>query len=767
MKYLLFVLFLSFIFKTDAQNYKLTGFITDKETAEPIKDAFIYDKISKTGTYSNTNGFYSLTIKGNEAEIQISYIGYNSYTEKLHLEKNFQKNIKLTLETLDEVKIIAGRNSVAKNNTGYFNLNIKEIKKMPISGFQSDIIKSIQTLPGINSGTEAMSAVIVRGGSTDQNLVVIDGIPIYHYNHLDGLVSSFSTQTISNVKIYKSGFPVKYENRLSSVFDISLKNGDMKKYHAGINFGLLTSGFFAEGPVIKNKSSFIVSFRGFTLKPAIKLFPYASRNKFFYGYGFNDLYVKLNTKAGTKNRLFFTFYSGKDKKTNNELFTSGKNIRKWGNILGAVRWNKNWNSGLYGNLILYFSDYKNTFKRLTDNNKNNTENISESKNRITDIGLNLNFEYQFLNTLQIRFGLFAGHKNFEPAIISSVNYETEKKYIPIIYKQNLAAVYLSSNFTLNKYISFYTGVRLNCIFLKNQISFQSDPSVVLSFNINDKNSIKSSFNSVHQNFHALSVSNLGIKNVFYIPASEISVPQKSLQYSLGYYHSELENFNFSVELYYKQLFHLTELKELTLLSDIKTSWEEKTETNGTGKSAGIEFFADKQFKNLNFGISYTLSKTTRKFNNINNGFEYIYDFDRTHDISLYINEKINKKWTVNVSWFYLTGKPVTFATQNVPDITIFPTAGGEGKFSAPASRNNVRMADYNRLDISFKRKIIKTKIIKTTRILQLGLYNAYNRKNPYYYYWDTQTLNNIPKKPELKKICLFPLIPFISYEIKF
>ncbi len=765
MKTVILALFSIFFFLNGfSQSFKISGYISDNETSEPIYNAVVLDKVTGKAVYTNSQGFFSLNVQSH-ALLTIRYIGYNDITDEFDISSDTEKNYKLSVNVIDEVVITSGRNSVNKNETGSIELNLKEIKALPMVGFQTDVIKTLQVLPGINSGNEGMSALIVRGGSSDQNLVMVDGIPIYHYNHLDGLVSSFSTEAVKSLKLVKSGFHPKYGNRLSSVLDITLKDGNMNTYSGSANIGLITSGISLEGPIQKGKSSFIASLRGFTLQPFITLFPYASKDKFFNGYGFYDLFVKINKKIGNKDRIYVSFYNGSDKRKSNELFSSQIDIYNWNNMLGAVRWSRVWGSGMFSNLTFYASHYQNALKTLYHEEGDSTfkEAWAENKSPITDIAMKWDFEYRFRSNLQGDFGVFAGRQYYSPSSLNSVSILSYPDYTAPVFKSDMISGYVNADYKVLDFLSFGFGMRLNLFMSAKKAFLQPEPRAVLSLNLNDFHSVKASFAMMNQNMHALSISPLLIKNNYYIPASEALPPQKSLQYTLGYYAQKPDRFNFSIELFYKTFSNLTTFKDYVILSDITETWEDKTETGGIGYAEGIEAFVSQKIKSLNFGISYCLSRSTRQFENINNGVEYIYDFDRTHDLKLFMNGKIGKKWSYTVSWYYMSGQPMTLPVSNAP----FGYYDMYSVYAFVSSKNNIRMNDYHRLDIAFQRSVVKKHKYKIERIWEFGIYNAYNNDNPSYYFWHYYSINNEPWIATLEKKSLFPIIPFITYQIKF
>lgn len=767
MKKILFIVALFLNIATYSQQFTISGYVNETGSKEPLINVSVAEKTTGKGTFTNEYGYYSLTVNSGNVELIFSYIGYSQEIKTLDIDKNTQLNIELSINEIEQVEVTANYNSATKNSTGCINLDIKDIKLLPVAGFQTDIIKSLQVLPGISSGTEGMSALVVRGGNSDQNLVMIDGIPLYHYNHLDGLVSSFSTEAVKSLKMLKSGFPAQYGDRLSSVLDIRLKDGDKNKYHAGINIGLITSGISVEGPIIKKKSSFIISARGFTLQPAIALFPYASRDYFFAGYGFYDTFIKLNTIIGAKDRFYASFYIGKDRKNSRELFSTQEYKLSWGNLQGGIHWNREWNAKLFSDMTLYISDFQNSSKTLyyESEESNVVSKWAESSTKITDYALKWDFNYNLSSKINLNFGIKAGQQIFTPNTLNSISVVDFPEYIPKTFYANTGDIYLESEYNQSGIFSTNVGFRLNTLFTNQKTFVNPEPRAVASLNINKFNSFKASFSIMHQNSHALSQSGLGLKNVFYIPASSNLPAEKSTQYTFGYYSSKQGKYNFSLEFFNKDFSNLVDFKEYVILSDISESWEDKTVKNGTGKAIGAEAFLSIQLKKYFFGFSYTLSKSTRKFADINNGFEFPFDYDRTHDLTLFFNAKLGKKWSYNISWYYMSGMPFSLVDYRVP-VTYF-----NSKFfyltDAISSKNNVRMENYHRLDISFERKNTKTKKITSERELKLGLYNALNRKNPYYYQWYWGWINGVPIEPQLQKVSLFPIIPYISYSIKF
>lgn len=568
--------------------------------------------------------------------------------------------------------------------------------------------------------------------------------------------------------MYKSGFPAKFGGKLSSVLDIRLKDGDLNNFHYSYNIGLITSGISIEGPIQKQKSSFILSARGFTLQPFIALFPQASRDNFFSGYGFYDTFLKVNTKIGKQDRLFVSFYLGNDNKKSNDAIEEQESYINWSNILGSIQWQRQWATNLFGNLSIYTSNYKTkneTVKYYTVSD--NVYNYwAKDENKINELGIKWGFDL-WLKNIKIFYGADFIYNIYNPEISNSNTITQDKNIINENMYSKTADIYIGADYIFLKYFSINTGLRLNTLFSENYMVTNPEPRVTFSVNISNNNSLKASYAVMHQNSHILSTSNLGVKNNWYIPASEYLPAQKSEQYALGFYSANSNKYMFSIELFNKKFSNLCELKELVSLSDQNLSWIDKTEKGGIGNSRGVEIYFNKNFSFINLGIAYTLSKSTRKFENINNGFEYFSDFDRTHDLTVFINTKIGKKWSFNAAWYYMTGRPFTMETAYLPYTYILDSSNRVWYYDKSyPQKNNIRPANYHRLDLSFEKKIQKEKKRKTERIFNIGIYNAYNRTNPYYYYWNYTSINH-QTYTFLDYKSYFPIIPYISYSRSF
>ena len=787
-----------------AQNYTLSGYIQDTETGEKLIGANIYNKANLKGTTSNAYGFFSLTVPQGEYDFIFSYVGYNAEERKIDLQKSVQLNIELqaTLE-LDEVEIKADRLEQAVESTqmSTINLSVKTIKQIPALFGEVDIIKAIQLLPGVQSGTEGASGLYVRGGGPDQNLILLDGTPVYNASHLFGFFSVFNVDAINNVKLIKGGFPARYGGRLSSVLDISLKEGNSKKFQGTGSIGLISSKLTLEGPIIKDKTSFIVSARrtylDYLIQPILRAAEgdeYTSQGYFFY-----DLNAKINHKISDKDHLYLSVYTGEDKfyrkqspytyLYDGDLFTEqSSNSLGWGNITSALRWNHQYNSKLFSNASLTYSNYdfgvKSSMESYVESGGVTTNELNSLSfvSGIEDFAGKIDFDYIPQSNHFIRFGANFINHTFKPgaSVFKMKNLEVGD-IDTTMGEQNIHAdefsLYVEDDWAISTRIKANIGLHYSG-FLVNEKYYQSlQPRISARYLLNETWSVKASYAKMEQYIHLLTNNNIGLPTDLWVPATDKIMPQKSHQGAIGITKTFTDMYRLSIEGYYKTMDNLIEYKDGASFMGMETDWEDKVES-GKGWSYGGELFFEKRLGKLTGFVGYTLSWTNRQFESINEGKVFPYKYDRRHDVSVVLSGPLNDKWDFSVSWVYGTGTAHTLATERY-----FGNSGGYGStgifdsgrvsyaFDPGAypftgeiqhmdGRNSVRAADYHRLDVSVN-KTTETKWGEST--WTLGVYNAYNRKNPFYYYigWDSRG------NRALRRVSLFPMIPSVTWSFKF
>lgn len=771
----LLFLFLTTVFinANAQQNHTISGFVYDNQTGEALIGANVYEIISKNGCVSNEYGFYSLTLpKTDSIYLSVSFIGYESLriTTKAENKSNFNFNLISGL-FINEVDVKAKRTEsiIEKNETGVVRIPISEIKQMPSLFGEVDIIKAFQLTPGVQSGGEAKSNIYVRGGSPDQNLILLDDVPLYYVAHFGGFFSIFNADAINDVKLIKGGFPARYGGRLSSILDIRMNEGNLKEYKTQGTIGLLSSKISFEGPLKKDKSSFIVSARK-NLVPILKLLGAG------ISYNFYDVNAKLNFKLSEKNRLLFSFYMGDDVIAlgNNTTNTKQKNNAAWGNTLGAIRWNHVYSSKLFSNFTMSntYYRYKNNFEYQLDYDSIQREMKNTLLTGINDLGLKIDFTYLLNSRNNVRFGLNSILHNFIPNDETFYQSGTNISELNLSYNSKSQAV---ENAIYAEYELKYgllngnIGARYSTYLIDQKFYQYFEPRAILNLIFTETFSAKASYSKSNQFVHLLSYSGSGMPSDYWMPSNANVAPQSSEQYSVGLAKTFVNGmFELSLESYFKSLENIIDFKPGESLLGNLDSWEKVIEMNGTGKNYGVELFLQKLTGKTTGWIGATVSKAERQFENINNGNPYPYSYDRLLDLSIVINHRIKENFTLSATWTYGSGYPVTLATEhyyiNEQDVFIY----GE--------KNSFRMRDYHRLDIAAN---YTKKTDWGERTWNFSIFNVYNRKNPYYYYYELESethavvgehgiwTETIFGDMKLKQRSLFSFFPSIAYSFKF
>ena len=784
----LLLLFIPAVFYAQ-EKFTLSGFVSDKNNGENIIGVNIFCKELKQGVVSNTYGFYSLTLPAGNYEISFSYIGYKTQVHNLNLDKDIQKNIAfdITSFSVGEVQVRAKANIVEKTETSVIEVPIEQIKTIPALLGEVDIIKAIQLLPGVQS-SEGTSGFYVRGGGPDQNLILLDGVPVYNASHLGGIFSVFNADAIKSVRLTKGGFPARFGGRLSSVLQVDMKEGNSKEFKGDASVGLISSKFTFEGPIIKDKTSFIISARRTYLDLIVSPFLPSTTDLTLYFYDFN---AKINHKLSKKDRIYLSAYTGKDKLGVNfsESFVdqitneqSSLNFELgYGNITSTLRWNHLFSDKLFSNTTLTYSRYSfNTDfgvnSTYTTNNETEIWDINFGYlSGIEDLGARIDFDFIPNPNHEIKFGTSYTNHNFFPGettlSINEILPDTSQNFsldTTLNFSGNTIAdelyFYVEDNFKISNrlkanlgiHLGYYNTDRSNSIF-KNNISFQ--PRASVRYLLNDKWSIKGSYAEMTQNIHLLSNSSIGFPSDIWVPATD-SVPSQTSKQWAGNISTELGNgeYELSLEGYYKTMNNLITYKSGYSNLSSTESWENSVESGGIGESYGAELFLQKKKGRTTGWIGYTLSWTNRKFDNINFGEWYPYKFDRRHDFSLVVSHRFNEKWDAGLTWVYGTGNAITF-----PQAVYFgiPNSGNDGVdvIESYGQRNSTRLDAYHRLDLGFNKT---TKKKHLTKIFSFGAYNVYSRKNPFFAYLTYERGNRVAKQ-----VSLFPIIPSISYRIQF
>jgi hypothetical protein len=769
------------------EKYTLSGFVSDQNNGENIIGVNIFCKDLKQGVASNTYGFYSLTLPKGEYEISFSYIGYENQIYNINLNKDIEKDIafKISSFSVGEIQVRGKANIVKQTQSSVIEIPIEQIRSIPALLGEVDIIKAIQLLPGVQS-SEGTSGFYVRGGGPDQNLILLDGVPVYNASHLGGIFSVFNADAIKSVRLTKGGFPARFGGRLSSVLQIDMKEGNLKKFKGDASIGLISSKFTLEGPITKDKTSFIISGRRTYIDLIVAPFLPSTTDLTLYFY---DLNAKINHKISKKDRLYLSAYTGKDKlgvdfiENSTDEQSSVNFGLGYGNITSTLRWNHLFTDKLFSNTTLTYSRYSfNTdFGVNSTYNSNNGAEIFDVNfgylSGIEDLGARIDFDFIPNPNHEIKFGLSYTNHDFFPGetnlSINEISPDTSQNFsldTILNFSGNTNAdelyFYLEDNFKITNrlkanigaHLGYYKTNRTSSL-LDNNLSFQ--PRVSVRYLINDRWSLKGSYAEMTQNIHLLSNSSIGFPSDIWVPSTD-SVPSQTSKQWAGNISTELANgeYELSLEGYYKTMGNLITYKAGYSNLSSTESWENSVETNGKGESYGAELFLQKKKGKTTGWIGYTLSWTNRKFDNINFGNWYPYKFDRRHDFSLVLSHKFNNKWDAGLTWVYGTGNAITFPQA----IYLGLPSGSTGNqnidyIESYGDRNSTRLNAYHRLDFGLN-KTKKTK--RLTKILSIGAYNAYSRKNPFFAYLTYEQGNRVAKQ-----VSLFPIIPSISYRIQF
>ncbi len=751
------------------KNHTISGIIKSKNNGEYIIGASVKVLNTNYGTTSNEYGFYSISLVPNTYQIVYSALGKKPDTLTITLESNVEKNIsfleadsELSNVTVTSSKLF-GR-SVAGSQMGIEKLSVQEAKNIPVIFGEKDLLKTIQLLPGIKSAGEGNSGIFVRGGSTDQNQIILDEANIYNAGHLFGFFSTFNSDAIKDIAVYKGGMPAQYGGRLSSVLDVRMNEGNNQNTSVSGSLGLISAKLNVEGPIQKNKSSFLITGRRTYADVFLKMDEKNKDNQLHF-YDFN---AKLNYELGKKDKLYLSGYFGKDVLGLNNQFTTN-----WGNGTGTLRWNHIFNSRLFLNTSIIFSNYNYEFKV-----KNGTNDI-RIFSQIRDWNLKQDYQYSINNKNNLRFGWSSIYHIIRPGEItgnstSSINDKIQDKRYSF---EN--AFYASNVFKPNKNLSITIGARLSSFIVMGGGNFFNidekgkildtttyakgemvktycnlEPRVSIGYMLNTNASIKAAYTRNAQYMHQITNSNGSNPLDKWASTSNIIQPQLSNQFSLGYYSNILLNtYEFTAEAYYKEMDNVLDYRngaDLFLNETVESQL-----LFGKGRAYGIEFMLKKKTGRLTGWISYTLSKSERRISGINNDEWYNATQDRTHDIAIVGIYQLNKKWTLSGNFIFYTGSAVTFPTGKYQ-------VNGQTAYYYN-TRNADRMPNYHRLDFGATMQLKKTK--KWTKELVFSLYNVYGRENAYAINFRDNKDN--PNITETVQTSLFRWVPSVSYNFKF
>jgi hypothetical protein len=751
--------------------YVISGNISDSASGENLPGAsIVVEEIPNSGGISNSYGFYSITVPAGRYSLTFQFVGYKKITIPLEVNKNIILDTELEKAVFEldniEVKGEKADRNISSLEMGMVRMAPGQIESIPVLFGERDVMKTIQLTPGVKSAGEGNSGFHVRGGGIDQNLILIDEAPVYSASHLLGFFSVFNSDALKNASLLKGAIPAEYGGRASSVMDIQMKEGNIKQYGISGNLGLISSNLTIEGPIHKEKSSFMISGR----RTYADLFLNFSKDDdvrnsklFFY-----DLNMKTNYKVNNNNRIYLSGYIGRDDFGYKDEFGFD-----WGSLTGTLRWNHIFNNRLFSNTSLILSNYS--------YNIDLRQNLDvDIRSDIKDINVKQDFSFYMNSQNNIRFGANVIYHIILPGEIS-VNEVTSFIFPDNIEKRRAIewVGYISNNHNLSEKVKLYYGLRYSLFSnigpgefyqfeesggLSNTIELNSgkiyktqggaEPRIAINYLFNSKASVKASYNRMYQYLHLITNTTTTIPTDLWLPSSNNVKPQISDQVSLGYFRNFRSNeYESAVEVYYKNLKNQIDYKNGADL--IYNSTIESELVFGRGWAYGAEFLMKKKSGRINGWISYTWSRTMRQFDEISNGKPFPARHDRTHDLSIVAMYDLGKKLKLSATWVYYTGNAVTFPS---------------GKYEIDGStigyyteRNGYRMPDYHRLDAGLVWQLKKTEKVESS--WYFSIYNAYARDNAYFI--DFREKADVPGSTEAVQISLFRAVPSVSYRFRF
>lgn len=770
-KFLLVSLFLlSSITVFIGQNsYTLSGTIRDASNGETLIGASVYVSANQQGTISNEYGFYSLDLPSSDSlDVVFSYIGFESQTIKIKLDASQTLNVELgTGIQLEEVVVKADgvRETIRSTQMSVEKIGAKQAKLIPALLGEADIIKTIQLKPGIPSGSEGTTGLFVRGGGADQNLIILDEAVVYNASHLFGFFSTFNTDAVKDLQLYKGGFPAQYGGRMSSVIDVKLKDGNYKKFSGSGGIGIISSRLTLEGPLAKNeKASFIVSGRRTYIDLITDQINKSNENKpnatKIPGYYFYDLNAKINYKVTEKDRLYLSGYFGRDRFSfKSDQFKFGFN---WGNATGTLRWNHIFNPRLFLNTTATFSDYQYNI------NNQFTGFSFDVGSAIQDMNLKADFYYNLSKNQNLKFGAGVTYHKFKVGRLqagnadNSISFQAGSNYDGV----ELGA-YISDEFKLPHDIKANVGLRLSGFSNDGTTYLRLEPRAAFNIPVNDNLGIKASYARMNQYVHLVSSAGLSLPTDIWYPSTKLVKPQRSDQVALGASYAIADGYMVTAETYYKWLGRQVDfIDQANLFANNNLELEFDF---GKGRAYGFEFQLEKKSGKLTGWIGYTLSKTERYgFPRIMDGRTFRPRYDRRHDISVVAIYELSKRWSLTASWVYGSG-----------DLTWLPTGrmvvqeapGSRSQTFVPVygDRNNYRLPAYHRGDVGVVCRFFPS---WGENDLTLSIFNVYNRRNAFFLYIDTEygdSVNgvSIPTGLTAKQVSLFPILPSLTWNFKF
>lgn len=802
-----------------AQFYTISGYLTDGKSGESMINASVFDHRSRKGTVSNEYGFYSITLPVGEVDLQFTYVGYQTEKRSFNLRRDTSISIGFNESiTLQEITVTGHQKITGVQSTqmSAVEVPIAQIKTVPTLFGEADLIKALQLLPGVQAGSEGSTGMYVRGGGPDENLFLLDGIPVYNINHMAGFFSVFNPDAVKNVTLYKGNFPARFGGRLSSVIDVRMNDGNNKEIRGNLSVGLISSKLNIEGPIFSENTTFNFSARrtyfDLLAQPLIAIAVKSEQDENYdgslsAGYYFYDLNGKISHKFSEKDRLYLSLYMGDDAiyakfrsryrdTDNNKMSEHMKLDWDWGNIVSSARWNRVVNNRLFMNSTIAYTRYRFDLylgTRFEETQRNPpsyayVDYMVGYKSGIEDYTAKVDFDFAPHPDHDVKFGANYTYHIFRPGVSVSQNeikYNNETiKNDTVFGDKNVYShetmAYIEDNITLGQALKINLGLHYSMFHVQKEAYNSLQPRASMRWLLSDRVSVKAGYAAMSQYVHLLSNSNVSLPTDLWVPVTRRIKPMRSHQYSAGVFYNFRDLIDFSVEGYYKSMHNLIEYRDGASFLGSTSGWEDKV-AMGEGWAYGLELLAQKSVGKTTGWIGYTWAKAERKFDRtgqeINNGKIFPAKFDRRHDFSLVVSHKFSDRFDLAGTWVISSGNTGTLALQQYEGTPVPGDMWGwRPDLNHISSRNNYRFNPYHRMDIGMNFHKKKKNGVRTWNI---SVYNLYNNNNPFMVYpsevWepapslpsdDPNQYTQYTTRKVFKQISIFPIIPSLTYSYK-
>lgn len=759
---LILLLSLKAILFCQAQSVTVYGVVKDHQTGEYLIGATVRDTVNQKGATTNAYGFFSLTTD-TPYGIKVSYVGYAPAT----LDAGTALPATVTLRANNVLReLVVTQPEPAEQELGTVKVSMERLRQLPTLLGEVDVLKSLTTYAGVSAGMEGSAGIFVRGGTPDQNLILLDDVPVYNATHLGGFFSAFNPAAIKSIELSKAYFSPAYGGRLASVIDLKTRDGNRDAFKGELNLGIINQGLTLEGPFAQKKGSFIVSSRVSTL--GLSQLLNFSRNRSTgeqVTYNFYDVNAKVNYRFNSEHQLYLSFFTGDDRFKYKEWSNRGaENFYErllgnyWGNTTATLRYNRVFSEKLFGQFSLIYSRYRSSLENRYEDSEDRLRRITRAD--VADAGAKFILEYYPTDRLELKAGADVMRQRFDPFVVED-NYGSD----PPVRRplQGLQGnVFWAGSYRLNRFASLQGGLRLSYYRIQNRAFVNPEPRMGLHVALTSKDKVYAAYGRMSQYLHLLSNSTAGLGFDSWVPATALASPSQADQFSLGYSRSFAGGYRLSLEAYLKRMRDLIDYPEghdfTSLYAD---SWDSFVSKRGTGRAKGVEGMLHKETGRLTGSLAYTLSKSERRFDEINEGSWFPMKYDRRHQLVASALYGLSGKWKASAQFTFQTGHAVS-----VPQTLYFNDyPESRQPVFVYEERFNARMPDYHRLDLGLTREFTSRR--GSARQLSFGVYNAYNRANPLYLDYKSRFDENGFAEIQVKQYSLFPILPYINYSIKF